>query len=173
MGNNVNLLSKILNLSSLEEKKILDLDLNAQELIFSEADYLRDRLKLNEPLISRITSLRQLISDIAFEKLKKKSKIREPKDIINYLKTILRTLSKECFVVLYLNKGNDIVDHAEISGMFDRVKPDFRFIVKRALVSESASIICAHNHPGGNPFPSDQDKGFTFFLKKNIGTFGY
>ena len=172
MERNIYLLSEILNLNSSDIKTVIDSGLNAQELIFSDGDYLQEYLKLDKSLISKLLSLKQLISEISFEKLRKRFVIKESIDVIEYLKTILRTLSVEHFVVLFLNKGNIIVDHVEvIQGTYDTVQVDCRFIVKRALVSESASIICAHNHPGGNAMPSDQDKYLTSELKKNIENF--
>ncbi len=81
----------------------------------------------------------------------------------------LRTLSVEHFVILFLNKSNAIIDYIDIGGLYDNVRVDYRFIIKRALVSEAANIICAHNHPGGNAIPSTQDRVFTSILKKILG----
>lgn len=87
-------------------------------------------------------------------------------DVIKYLALTLRTLSVENLTVLFLNKGNVIIDHMEICGTYDSVNVDYRLIVKRALISEASAIICAHNHPSGNASPSIQDKVVTESLKK-------
>lgn len=81
----------------------------------------------------------------------------------------MRTLSVEHFVVLFLNKGNAIIDYIEVDGSYDKVQIDYRLIIKRALVSEAANIICAHNHPSGNASPSSQDRALTLELKKILG----
>lgn len=81
----------------------------------------------------------------------------------------LRTLSVEHFEVLFLNKGNAVIDYIDVGGAYDNVQVDYRLIIKRALVSEAANIICAHNHPSGNVSPSLQDRAFTASLKKILG----
>lgn len=72
-------------------------------------------------------------------------------------------------MVLFLNKGNAVIDYVDVGGAYDNVQVDYRLIIKRALVSEAANIICAHNHPSGNVPPSIQDKAFTTSLKKILG----
>lgn len=73
--------------------------------------------------------------------------IKGTRDVVKYAEITLRTLSVEHFVVLFLNKGNAIIDHVDIRGSHDNVQVDYRFIIKRAIVFEATSIICAHNHP--------------------------
>ena len=34
---------------------------------------------------------------------------------------------------------------------------DARVVLKRSLMNNAASIILAHNHPSGNPYPSESD----------------
>ncbi len=167
------LLSEALGLSSSDAKEMIDSGLNAQELIFSDSDYLKECLKLDEVLISKLSALKHLFEEISFEELQERFVIKEPKYVVKYLKTILRTLLVEHFVAIFLNNGNAVVDRIEVCGKYDEVQPDFRLILKRALVSESAGIICAHNHPGGNAKPSPQDVKLTSDLKKNVGNFRY
>lgn len=173
MKNNTYLLGKIFNLSSSDVNQIVDSDLSMRELIFSDSDYLKECLKLNEALISKLSAIKQLFEEMSLEELQQRFVIKEPKDVLKYLKTILSPLSVEHFVGIFLNKGNAVVDHVKVRGSSDTVQPDYRFILKRALISEATGIICAHNHPGGNTKPSSEDIRFTFNLKKNVGTFKY
>ena len=154
----LHLLDEILDMSSSDIKTIIDSGLGIHELIFSNEDYLRECLKLDKSLISKIAALKCLISDIYLNELRKRTTIKGVEDATKYLQTILRALSEEHLVVLFLNNGNALVDQIEVCGSHDAVQVDYRFIVKRALVAESAGIICAHNHPGGNATPSIRDK---------------
>ncbi len=165
----VYLLEEVLSLSSSDVKAIMDSGLNAQELIFSDSDYLQECLKLDKPLVSRFSSLKHLIAEISLQELRSKVVIKGTKDVVKYLEVTLRTLSVEHFVVLFLNKGNAVIDYIDVGGAYDNVQVDYRLIIKRALVSEAANIICAHNHPSGNVFPSLQDRAFTASLKKILG----
>ncbi|MBQ3564940.1 MAG: JAB domain-containing protein [Alphaproteobacteria bacterium] len=165
----VYLLDEILSLNGSDVKAIMDSGLNAQELIFSDGDYLQECLKLDKSLVSRLSSLKHLIAEISLQELRNKVVIKGTKDVVKYLEVTLRTLSVEHFVVLFLNKGNAVIDYVDVGGAYDNVQVDYRLIIKRALVSEAANIICAHNHPSGNVPPSIQDKAFTTSLKKILG----
>jgi len=56
------------------------------------------------------------------------------------------------------------VDKVE-SGTVNKAYPIVREIVKKAILKESVSVICAHNHPSGELFPSDGDLRFTKQLR--------
>ena len=72
--------------------------------------------------------------------------------------TDIRDLKKEHFVVLYLNAKNQLV-HKEIISMgtlnANLVHP--REVFEPALKHSTAQIIAAHNHPSGDPKPSEDD----------------
>ncbi len=68
----------------------------------------------------------------------------------------------ESFHVLYLNRANDIVGHAEISrGSATGTVVCLKMIFKYALDSLSNAIILCHNHPSGQLRPSQQDIDLT------------
>ena len=165
MINHINLLKEILNLNNEDAQALIDSNLSAQELIFADKDYLKESKMLNIELISKLSQLRALLSEITMQQLKEKVIIKTSTDVIKYLALTLRTLSVEHLVVLFLNKKNAIIDHIKIRGSFDSVKVDYRFIIKRALIAEAASVICAHNHPSGNASPSEHDKIITESLQ--------
>ena len=169
MEKHVYLLEEILSLNSSNVKAIMDSGLSAQELIFSDGDYLQECLKLDRALISKFWSLKRLVSEISLQELRNKVVIKGTRDVIKYLEVTLRTLSVEHFVILFLNKANAIIDYIDVGGAYDNVRVDYRLIIKRALVSEAANIICAHNHPSGNAAPSAQDRAITAALRKILG----
>ena len=166
MNKNLYLLIQILDLDGSDIKKIIDSGMSIHELIFSDQEYLRKCLKLKKSIISKLEALKILISEISFEKLQKRKKIKNPEDAVEHLKTILRTLRREYLVILFLNNSNAIVDQIKIRGLIDEVQMDYRLIIKIAVLSDSTGIICAHNHPSGNVDPSTQDRTITFELKK-------
>ena len=74
----------------------------------------------------------------------------------------MRDLKKEVFTVAYLDSKNkivQIVDSAE--GTVDRAFPIVREMIQKGLELGAASMICAHNHPSGDPAPSREDSSFT------------
>ena len=103
---------------------------------------------------------------------KKKAKktriqIRSSKTAADLLMPRLRDLKKEVFKIIFLNSRNQILDIREVSqGTVDRAHPIIREVFQESLREFSCSIICLHNHPSGNPAPSQEDKEFTSQLAK-------
>ena len=89
-------------------------------------------------------------------------KIKSSQDAVNILMPRMRDLKKEVFKVLLLNSQNRILDIAEVEeGSVNQANPIIREIFQKALQDFAVFIICVHNHPAGNPQPSQEDKEFT------------
>lgn len=85
-------------------------------------------------------------------------KITSPQDIAEIFIPILRDDNKEKFIVVCLNSANKIIKHEIISvGNLNSSVVHPREIFKVAIDNSSASIILIHNHPSGNPEPSNED----------------
>lgn len=70
----------------------------------------------------------------------------------------MRDLKKEHFVVLYLNAKNQLVHKETISmGTLNANLVHPREVFEPALKYSAAQIIVAHNHPSGDPKPSEDD----------------
>lgn len=68
----------------------------------------------------------------------------------------------EEFKMLLLNSKNDVLGIAEISkGGIASTVIDTRIVYQFALKAHSSGIIVAHNHPGNNPTPSENDVEIT------------
>lgn len=85
-------------------------------------------------------------------------KIGSPDDAAAYLMDKLRFLRKEHFVTLLLDTkhrviGEDVVSVGSLNASI--VHP--REIFRSALKKSAAAVICAHNHPSGDPTPSPED----------------
>ncbi|MCK4905704.1 DNA repair protein RadC [bacterium] len=89
-------------------------------------------------------------------------KIRTSKDAAQILMPRMRDLKIEIFKVLLLDSQNMIIDIAEIEqGTVNEANPIIREILHKAIENFASSIICLHNHPSGDPNPSQEDKNFT------------
>lgn len=88
--------------------------------------------------------------------------IRSPKDIANLMSEELRYLQKEHFVVLFLNTKNHVLAQETLSmGSLNASIVHPREVFRAAIKRSSASIICVHNHPSGDPTPSPEDISLT------------
>jgi len=84
--------------------------------------------------------------------------IRSPEDAAAYLMTDMTSLTQEHFVVLFLNVKNEVLHKQTIFiGSLNSSIVHPRDIFREAVKRSAASIICAHNHPSGNPSPSPED----------------
>lgn len=64
----------------------------------------------------------------------------------------------ECFVVLLLNTRRRIRGHHLVSiGTLDTILVHPREVFRIAVVSGAAAIVLMHNHPSGEPTPSEAD----------------
>lgn len=87
--------------------------------------------------------------------------IETAKDAVAQLSD-MRDLKKEHFVVLYLNAKNQLVHKETISmGTLNANLVHPREVFEPALKYSAAQIIATHNHPSGDPKPSEDDKDVT------------
>jgi DNA repair protein RadC len=77
----------------------------------------------------------------------------------------------ETFNVAYLDNQHRLIDIEEIfQGTIDGASVYPREVVKAALCHNAAAVILCHNHPSGNPNPSEADKWITTRLKTALAT---
>lgn len=89
-------------------------------------------------------------------------KIRSPKDAADYMMEDMRYLQKEHFVCLFLNTKNQVLAEEILSmGSLNASIVHPREVFRAAIKRSSASIICLHNHPSGDPSPSPEDVQLT------------
>jgi len=87
-----------------------------------------------------------------------KAVIRKSQDAYPVFKTLMGDKAYEEFWILLLNRGNRLVRRCCISeGGVSGTVVDPKKIFKLALDHHASSIILGHNHPSGNPKPSESD----------------
>ena len=74
----------------------------------------------------------------------------------------LRVKKQEHFVCLSLDGGQRLIAQRTITiGTLDSVLAHPREVFADAIADRAASVVVAHNHPSGDPNPSDQDIALT------------
>ena len=74
---------------------------------------------------------------------------------------------QEHFVLISLNTQNDINGFKVIaSGAMDQVLVDPKILFRYAILFGSVGLSVIHNHPSGNPEPSEEDKRLTRTIKE-------
>lgn len=88
--------------------------------------------------------------------------IRRPQDAADYMMESMRYLKKEHFVCLFLNTKNHVIGRETLSvGTLNASLVHPREVFRAAIKCSSASIVCLHNHPSGDPAPSPEDVSLT------------
>lgn len=91
-----------------------------------------------------------------------KAKVTSSADAFHLLYSRLQDLDIEEFWVIYLNKGNKVIEISRISfGGRDATVVDLRVLFTQALLKKAAGVIMCHNHPSGTLRPSQPDVELT------------
>jgi len=84
--------------------------------------------------------------------------VKSPDDVVKAAKNQLKGKKKEHFLVLCLDTRNHLINIHKVSiGSLDSSIVHPREVFKEAISSSAASVIFAHNHPSGDPTPSEDD----------------
>lgn len=87
--------------------------------------------------------------------------------LMEYLQLTLAREKTEHFHVLYLDNRNRLLaDVQQAEGTVNHTPVYPREVVKRALELHAVAMILVHNHPSGDPSPSDDDIRMTREIKK-------
>lgn len=86
-----------------------------------------------------------------------------------FLAAQLKNYAHEVFACLFLNVHHKLLSFEELfHGTINESSVYPREVVKRGLAHNAAKVILAHNHPSGNPTPSQADCDVTQLLKQSL-----
>ncbi|MFC7702707.1 DNA repair protein RadC [Plastorhodobacter daqingensis] len=86
--------------------------------------------------------------------------------LLDYCRTAMAHRETEQFRVLYLDRKNTLIaDEEQARGTVDHVPVYPREVVKRALELNASALILVHNHPSGDPTPSEADITMTMQIQ--------
>ena len=109
-------------------------------------------------LIASIELGRRVYIDKNIDELKIKGSI----DVYDYFNDLLKDKKQEHFYAVYLdNKKKVITKKLLYIGTINGSVAHTREIFKTAYLVSASFIICVHNHPSGDPSPSNEDIVFT------------
>jgi DNA repair protein RadC len=88
--------------------------------------------------------------------------VANSQDLLRYLTGVLRDRPRECFLVVYLDAKNRVIALETLSeGTLTASSVYPREVIRSALQHHAAALIFAHNHPSGEPRPSEEDLAVT------------
>ena len=91
-----------------------------------------------------------------------KPTFKRSSEVARHYLPLLRDLRKEVFKVLLLNRANRLIKEVPVSeGTLDASIVHPRDVFREAMLESAAAVILIHNHPSGNPSPSEEDLQIT------------
>ncbi len=92
------------------------------------------------------------------ERLEESPVLDNPQTVVNFLRETNRLKNVESFQVLLLNTRKRLIRAEEISqGLLDTLLVHPREVFRAAIMANAAGIVLVHNHPSGDPTPSEAD----------------
>ncbi|MFA8491206.1 JAB domain-containing protein [Xanthomonas campestris] len=109
-------------------------------------------------------------ASILEQRLQRQGRIHSPEQAGDYLIASCAHLSHEVFGCIFLDTKHHILATEHLfSGTIDGCEVHPRVVAKRALDLNAAAVILFHNHPSGNPEPSEADRKVTKRLEQALG----
>ncbi|MDH1731281.1 DNA repair protein RadC [Pseudomonas chengduensis] len=114
-----------------------------------------------------------LAQQLASNRLTKGRALTDPKQVFEHLQTLLQHLEHEVFALLLLDSKHRVITFRELfRGTLDGASVYPREVVKTALEHNAAAVILVHNHPSGDPDPSQADRRLTATLQTALNLVG-
>lgn len=133
------------------------------ELTSVKAEDSRGRPKgLGRETALDLMALHELSRRVVADPVRKRTVISSWTALLDYVRVALQHESREQFRVLYLDKKNQLIaDELMGHGTVDHAPVYPREVVKRSLELAASAVILVHNHPSGDPTPSQADIDMT------------
>jgi DNA repair protein RadC len=109
-----------------------------------------------------LKAVNDLFQRVLREEIKDRPVIGSWTALLDYLQVAMQHETAEHFRVLFLDRKNILIrDEVQSRGTVDHTPLYPREVVKRALELAASSVILVHNHPSGDPTPSQADIDMT------------
>ena len=119
-----------------------------------------------------LSTVRASLTRYLEQKVEKTKTIAKPEDVAEFLRVQLGANQRECLMILCLNDANRLVHHDTIiEGTVNKAPFYPREIIKTALVHNATGLIMVHNHPSGDPTPSENDHRITGIMEELVKEF--
>ncbi|EEB86480.1 RadC family protein [Roseobacter sp. GAI101] len=123
---------------------------------------LRDVTGVGDAVIVELKIIEAAAHRLARSKVMRQHVVSSWDALLDYCHTTMAHRETEQFRVLYLDRKNVIIgDEEQGKGTVDHVPVYPREVAKRALELNASALILVHNHPSGDPTPSQADIDMT------------
>ncbi|MGY8682907.1 DNA repair protein RadC [Bradyrhizobium sp. UFLA05-153] len=128
------------------------------EVIHAPVARLRKVEGVGEAAINQLKLIAAAASRVTKGEVKSRNALSSWNEVIDYCRSSMAFADKEQFRLLFLDKRNQLIaDEVQQTGTVDHTPVYPREVIKRALELSATALILVHNHPSGDPSPSQAD----------------
>ena len=143
-------------------RRLMDTFGDFNRVVSAPPDRLLQIEGVGEALVQDLKVLEAAAHRMARSRVLKRQVLSGWDALLDYCHTVMAHQETEQFRVLYLDRKNVLIaDEEQAKGTVDHVPVYPREVVKRALELNASALILVHNHPSGDPSPSDADVSVT------------
>jgi DNA repair protein RadC len=128
------------------------------EVIYASEARLREVDGIKDASVHQLKLIAAAADRIARGEIRRSVALSSWNDVIDYCRSSMAFADKEQFRLLFLDKRNQLIaDEVQQTGTIDHTPVYPREVIKRALELSATALILVHNHPSGDPTPSQAD----------------
>lgn len=130
-------------------------------------------LKISDRQAAYIKGAIRILEKAAMKEVIRHAPITGPSAVTDFLRLKYGQFEREVFGVIFLNNNNQVIGIEEMFQGTTNVASVYpREVAKRSFELNASKVIFFHNHPSGNPRPSEPDKAITYKLQKALDLVG-
>lgn len=154
-------------------RALLDRFGDFNRVISAPAPRLRDIPGLGDAVIIELKIIEAAAQRMARAKVMQRHVVSSWEALLDYCHTAMAHRETEQFRILFLDRKNVLIaDEEQAQGTVDHVPVYPREVAKRALELNASALILVHNHPSGDPTPSQADRDITRQIQAACETLG-
>ena len=152
------ILERLFDLAKIDNASAVAESLIAEFGSFGAVLHSNSRTATNDPGRAILSLVREAMLVSSKDKMLDRICLSKAADVIEYLIVAMARLPVEEVRVLFLDSKNRLISDEVVSrGTISEAPIYPREILKRALALDASALILAHNHPSGDPSPSEGD----------------
>ncbi len=139
-------------------RQLLEMFGDFNGVVSAPTSRLREVSGVGDAVITELKVVEASAHRLARSRVMKKQVVSSWDALLEYCQTAMAHGDIEQFRILFLDRKNVLIaDERQARGTVDHVPVYPREVVKRALELNASAVILVHNHPSGDPTPSQAD----------------
>ncbi|MEZ5667474.1 MAG: DNA repair protein RadC [Alphaproteobacteria bacterium] len=128
---------------------------------------------VSDGVVAALRTMRAAAIRLGRHELKDRDVLNAWHKVVDYCRRAMADEPTEQFRLLFLDRKNRLIaDEVQQRGTIDHTPVYPREVIKRALELGASALILVHNHPSGDPTPSQADIAMTRDIQKAAQAMG-